>query len=103
MGREYLYIRDHAVRRYGQRVHKGRSKLKKTDIEARIRQMFKKSDPVALAQKSGTVLECVLHDQRRFYIIYVNDTIITIVTEEMFKENVKAGKYTLIGEPEPRS
>jgi hypothetical protein len=78
-------------------VHKGRSKLKKADIEARIRQMFKKSDPVATARKKRTVLECVLHDRRRFYIIFANNTIITIVTEEMFKENVKDGEFALIG------
>lgn len=97
MGKEYLHISDHAIKRYRQRVHKGRSRLKKADIEARIREMFKKSYTVAEARKKRTVLECVLHDKRCFYIIYANNTIITIVTEEMFKENVKEGEYTLIG------
>ena len=92
---QYLRISDHAIKRYRQRVHQGRSRLKKRDVEARIHQMMKKSYPVAEGRHGRVILEA-RQSNRRFYIIHANDTVITFITEEMYNECVEAGEYKLL-------
>lgn len=91
-----LRISDHAIKRYRQRVHKRRHALKDRDIVERIRQMVKRAVSVAATPRGQVVLECKLRDGRRFYLIVGDYIIITLLTEDMFKESIREGDFKLL-------
>ncbi|MBI2098874.1 hypothetical protein HYT45_00455 [Candidatus Uhrbacteria bacterium] len=95
MGQKPSRVTKHAIKRYMGRVHKGR-RLRERHIVERIRQMLKRGYPVATTRRNQAVLESKLHDGRVFYLIYGNDSVITIVTASMFEESLRRSDYRLI-------